>query len=103
MNCDGDSSVCVTCQDGYYVSSGTCYNCQTSCLTCTSSTVCTSCAATHYLLANGRCKQLPSNCIEVDSNGDCSKCSYGYQVSFGVCFACSPSAFNVMYEDNIVE
>ena len=95
LNCDGDNSYCVTCEDGYYVSDGTCYNCQSSCEKCLSSTSCTKCAATHYLLTNGRCKSLPTNCVEVDSNGDCTKCEYGYKVMHGTCFECSSDLINV--------
>lgn len=93
--------MCKKCVDGYYLSSGSCFLCQTNCLLCESNTKCTKCASTHYLQTNGRCKAKPSNCIEVDSRylsdnvAVCKKCAYGYQVLEGNCYPCSHSLYNV--------
>lgn len=100
-NCDGDNTQCATCNTGYYLSGGQCYSCQSNCVTCTSSTICTSCVAGTFLQANGRCKTLPTNCLQIDNTtlssnvGSCKRCSYGYILLSGNCYPCSSSLFNV--------
>lgn len=79
-NCDGDYTQCSACNSGYYLVSGTCYQCQSQCLTCTSSTSCSSCNTGYYLQGNGRCQLLPLHCLQVDPNylnlnvAICKKC-----------------------------
>ena len=95
LNCDGNTTLCVTCEDGYYNNQGICYLCQDSCLLCSSSTSCSSCSDGYYLHSSGRCRAKPTNCMLVDTSGNCTKCQYGYMEDYGSCFPCSPSSFNV--------
>lgn len=83
-NCDGDSTICQICNNGYYLSGGRCYNCQSNCLTCLSNTQCSTCTPGTYLQNSGRCKTLPTNCLQIDPTslgstvGACKRCSYGF-------------------------
>ena len=101
-NCDGDSTVCAVCNQGYYMNGGQCFSCQTNCQSCTSNTQCTTCNSGYYRQANGRCKILPSNCLAIDSStlgsnvGLCKRCSYGYILLDGNCYPCGLTLYNVL-------
>eukprot|EP01127_Copromyxa_protea_P006350 TRINITY_DN1616_c0_g1_i2.p2 TRINITY_DN1616_c0_g1~~TRINITY_DN1616_c0_g1_i2.p2 ORF type:complete len:1987 (-),score=299.68 TRINITY_DN1616_c0_g1_i2:6-5966(-) len=84
LGCKGDTLICDSCIDGYYVDDGICTECSDNCKQC-SSTQCNLCNE-GYRLAFGACIECtdcePGQYIETPCNGSsvnrvCTNCNYG--------------------------
>ena len=104
-----------TCPAGKYLSSTSCYSCDSSCATCSGygPSACTSCAAGKHLssgkcvacamnshCASGfMCSSSSSTCVSITCSGSCatcsgtssSSCASGKYLSSGSCLACDSS------------
>ena len=89
-NCQ-DPLNCLSCNNGYYLSNGTCKECTTQyCFNCDAgkSNICTVCMNGYYL-SKSHCKSCPVNCDICDNGTSCMSCSDGYFLSSdGVCTSC---------------
>ncbi|CAD8056650.1 unnamed protein product [Paramecium sonneborni] len=87
-NCQScNSSGCVTCFQGYYVSSGNCIQCISNCYECSSST-CSICQNGYY---GSSCSLCHLSCKTCQNNGinDCTSCKDNAQQNLNVAtFAC---------------
>ena len=90
--------VCLSsCPHTTYPSAGSCLPCTSNCLTCISSSVCSSCPTSFYLLVNGSCQgSCPSGFYSNTTNNICIQCPTGcssctYRTSLGqiVCSGCA--------------
>ncbi len=88
-----DSSLCLSCQDGYFnqtnIHFSLCGACSTGCKTCTSisSTTCTSCFEKYYL-GGSSCLACSSNCLTCTAIG-CTTCDSISTLITGSCFLCT--------------
>ena len=80
--CKGsDTSKCLACEDGFYLSSDqtTCSACDSSCAVCgTSATECLACKDSTKIVSNGKCVSRIRGCKEYVKDGECSTCEDGY-------------------------
>ena len=91
-NYDGSVTTCTTCTDGMYQNGTVCSFCDSSCLTCSSETVCTSCDAGLTLVA-GACT-CDTACTDCGTNStQCSACISTIYGTFGQCTACNPTFY----------
>jgi hypothetical protein len=111
---------CLSCGDGFYLSSGKCMACTLNCLSCLSPTSCSGCVSGFFLTSSLTCSvncQIPcatcsasnptkcSSCIagytynsfsfsctpQTSCNGACSVCPIGYLLQTGQCTQCTAS------------
>ncbi len=116
---EGQPSACLSCGAGFYLSGSTCVQCSTNCLTCTAAG-CVSCIDGYFLTSAQTCSQnciLPcATCSTVTPNkctsciagysyndvsntcnqiltctGGCSVCPLGFSLSQGNCITCTAS------------
>lgn len=84
-------SLCISCQNGYYMVNSTCLFCATmsGCLYCINETKCTYCEESYYLAANDSlcylCKDVLPGCYACGSNTTCIGCYGNYQLLGGEC------------------
>lgn len=83
------STVCVTCQDGKYVSGNQCQSCDPTCLTCTgAATTCTSCV-TGQTLSGSTCVCTSASCLACNAvSTNCVQCIYTIYGNFSRCDTC---------------
>lgn len=116
---------CVnSCPNSTYPSASDCLPCINYCLTCLTSTVCTSCVAPFYLHSNGsclgycptgtypqanKCLSCPSNCTSCNYRADqssviCLTCSFSYYLSNNLCLPNCPTnrETHVLFESRCV-
>ena len=88
-----DKNKCLSCQDGQFLKNETCYNCNSTCLTCSISVGnCTSCTSEKYL-NNSKCiiPVCDSSCKTCQggyTGNDCASCNDGYFLSNKTCQKC---------------
>ena len=69
-----DYTVCA-CKDGYYMSTGSCKTCNSSCATCDSGTACKTCVpGTYKDTTTGLCVACTSGCLSCLSDTKCYLC-----------------------------
>lgn len=90
----GGSTVCVTCQDGHFVSGVQCQPCNPSCLTCAgSATTCTSCLAGQTLTGT-TCACTSASCLACSSvSANCVQCVYTIHGALSECQTCQPGYY----------
>lgn len=87
------TSVCLSCQSGYYQSGNTCIACNgiAGCLDCSGSAYCNLCSDSFYLSAADHlcysCNSTLTGCIACSSSTTCKACLGNYALSGGVCSA----------------
>lgn len=71
-------SGCTACAPGYFYNSGSCYDCSSNCLECSSGSVCTTCAKS-FTLTNNVCRPttVVDGCEIYSPSGVCLKCDSG--------------------------
>ena len=98
------NSTCFKCNNGFFLSSGSCSQCSTGCLLCPSSSFCTSAGAGFYLIPNqdgsnsgrlGTCRSPCSTCI--DGNNICTSCITGYTLNGTSCKDNNNIVLNVVF------
>jgi hypothetical protein len=85
------NGICQKCLDGTYLNTtlNLCWYCPSSCLTCSSPSVCTSCPTQSYLL-NGACPLCSSPCMNCQSSPtNCTSCFAGATLYQNQCIACA--------------
>jgi hypothetical protein len=100
-----NSTVCLTCNSGFTVSTATnlCVQCSViGCATCNQANICASCSAGYSLTANGNCLACSvANCATCSAANYCQTCNSlnGVQLSpspnGGSCFACNAALANM--------
>ena len=85
---------CIRCLDRFYLDSGECKECDSSCKTCFGeATYCTSCEPNEYINEYNDCessKQLAGTCLQLIPNGQgCAICQDGYYRDGLLCSNCS--------------
>ncbi len=111
LNCITCSSptVCLTCDVGWVISSGSC-QCDTVannllyCQTCTNPTTCTACVSNQYFLKTADTKCYPCsnfdvNCVECSAENVCTLCATTYGIetftnATTLCVPCSTTITN---------
>ncbi len=81
--------VCLQCANGFYLSSGNCFQCSSNCQTCnsTNNDQCFSCYPNSFLSAS-ICSGCSSNCLTCQSSNQpnaCLSCNSGFYLSNSVC------------------
>jgi cysteine-rich repeat protein len=85
--------VCTSCPSGYYLSSGYCYPCEGTCLSCTGATAldCLTCQP-DYLLKDGVCQKLTCSATQyVQSTYGCQDCASTFAKSLA-CISTGPTS-----------
>ena len=76
---------CHSCPEGQFGTPGSCQVCDSSCLTCSNTTVCLSCQRGSNLI-NNTCYAIPAGCATLSlTTGTCSACLQGYNLSNNQC------------------
>jgi len=100
LNCDGDNSSCILCDNGYarYVNEtgSYCKPCEGDCWRCDPDdrSICQECRPgfANLSIADGlggyTCKACPSNCKVCSDEFTCKTCSFGYGFKEGECKKC---------------
>lgn len=70
--CDGSSSDCLLCAQGFWLASGDCEECAKGCRTCSSDKSCSACLEGHYLEA-GYCRACPPACPDCSGSSACEE------------------------------
>lgn len=88
--CDGKSTTCTTCRDGFAAQSGKCVACPKNCRSCRSPSSCLSCEPGYARDAKGACaKCTDPNCEFCSPNvATCVSCNIGFNAINGTCVAC---------------
>jgi hypothetical protein len=91
------STVCLACDDGFYLYSATsCAACPPTCKKCLSASQCLTCYYNEYALANGqcicdanclKCSTIDPSCLDC-SGSNCRECQIGYRDIGKTCAAC---------------
>lgn len=104
---------CIPCSPGYYAESSACTPCPSSCSTCESQVLCTSCKSNNYLLNNMCSSSCPinmfpngttcsiclANCnICNQATSLCTVCQAGYYLYNNLCATTCPSPLVVSYD-----
>ena len=101
---------CILCENGYYLSNGSCQGCHSTCKTCSGGEVddCLTCNDDLQVL-NGECvNQCRTECYSTCSSCDlcdfvgCSSCPDGLFELFGTCSEC-PLGYNVVGDECVLE
>ncbi|ELP89926.1 protein serine/threonine kinase, putative [Entamoeba invadens IP1] len=89
--CSG--TTCTKCNDGYYLSSGSCSSCSYRCVTCfgSSYTQCYSCKNGYYLKDPNYCYSCSSPCNYCTTATSCVTCNQYYYLSGTSCLSCYSS------------
>lgn len=103
----GQPNNCTACFAGanFNAANSTCSNCAFPCITCSTSTFCTSCPSGYSLSVSGVCTQITSNstcgdncgtCVQASSGANpmCINCLAGFVLANGFCVLC-PAACSV--------
>jgi proprotein convertase subtilisin/kexin type 5 len=80
-------TICTSCEDGYYLEEQFCYQCPEGCLSCSSPTVCGSCAST-YEPSGQECVRkcnFPCQTCPADDPDVCESCVEGYTPADTTC------------------
>ena len=94
QNCkvkENDDCRCNTCKDGYYVDDYECKNCNETCKTCSSESICIECKEGYYIQDNkcNSCNIGISNCKKCNNSTVCELCAeHFYKDLSGQCQAC---------------
>ena len=74
-NCDVEycyGSGCTKCEDGYYLYGTNCYQCLSSCVECSSASLCTKCKQGKYgTTCENTCESTCADCISADQCTEC--------------------------------
>ena len=98
--CSGSANNCLTCDNGFYLSSSnSCEKCVESCETCSSSTKCLSCKDNYFLFAN-KCNQCNMNCKISNDGCKCITCKTGYYFYYFQCLNCDINCKTCDKKDN---
>jgi proprotein convertase subtilisin/kexin type 5 len=87
------TSVCLSCQSGYYQAGNTCVACSgiTGCLDCSGPSTCNLCSDAYYLNSGDGlcyiCNTTIAGCISCASQTTCKACLGNYALSGGNCTA----------------
>ncbi|EAR89451.2 EGF-like domain protein (macronuclear) [Tetrahymena thermophila SB210] len=93
--------VCSSCQLGYYLNSGSCSKCDSSCKDCFgSATSCTLCFYP-YVLDKNSCQKTCSSGEYVDTNNVCQQCNHECSSCFGQSYNCTSCANKSQFIDLI--
>jgi hypothetical protein len=103
--------VCLSCFNGFYLSTGTCLRCNETCLTCTSSPAATDCSACKVGFfidatdAPGSCAPCIENCVKCSKNISasdplCEVCKMGsvYHPKLKKCIKCIAGCMNCKFD-----
>ena len=86
-----DTSICFSCQKGFYLLLFQCKPCPSGCNECSSSKICTSCNEGYYL-SESSCNKCAVQCKICQDNGNkCTKCFDGYFLNNYQCKECDSS------------
>ncbi|KAL4429648.1 hypothetical protein ABPG74_017057 [Tetrahymena malaccensis] len=103
-----DPTSCTSCNDGFYLYQGQCFQCQFPCQTCSQSrNQCLSCVANYTLdqiknVCNPICYGTCKECIQPLQNNSCKACFDQYYLSQqGECLPCSSQCLNCIGNSNI--
>ena len=87
--------MCNTCKNDYNLNGTLCVpvkiTCSENCLTCSSTSKCTTCNPTFALLTNGSCTPCASECVSTCGPNDpllCTECKVGFYKASGKCVKC---------------
>lgn len=92
-----DSAVCITCNQGFYLSNYYCLSCPNTCLTCSNSSSCISCIDGLYLSGSNECLPCPIvNCASCNPSNlsNCDVCYSGYYYYQNQCAPCGYGCLN---------
>ena len=86
------SSICLDCENGYYLNANQCHNCAAaipSCYSCPNSGQCSSCLSGFFINSTSNqcslCSDQIPNCIHCASESVCVVCHQDYLISSGIC------------------
>lgn len=86
--CSG-SSICLSCQNGFYISGNECESCSIidGCLYCTDPSTCTYCQESYYLDTNAclLCSDAIAGCFACDDSATCISCQGQFALTGGAC------------------
>lgn len=83
---------CTTCANGYFQNQGTCTACDPSCATCYDSSLCLTCNTGYFNGSNidySLCQSCSLGCNTCTSAIACTNCQSGYRLSGASCIACA--------------
>jgi len=83
-----DGITCI-CPAGLYDNGSGCSACSSNCLSCTTGSLCQSCAP-RFFVSSGSCSVCSDNCIECSSASVCTSCLAGFSIVSNACVS-SPS------------
>lgn len=89
-----NSTVCLDCESGYYLSAGSCVQCSSAingCSKCSSDTVCNECQSLFYLSTSTclTCNSIMVGCSFCTNSSVCLACDGGYYINGTQCYPCS--------------